>query len=496
MSVAPNIKRLVDLVDRGPEDDIFYPSASNVTVFTRDFKPYHNVVPDITEIGYKGDASWGHRITIQLNHKETGDLIQWVCVRIRPASWLGVEIESKLRGGWDYADPTSGSIWTWAASLGTIAISKVDFEIGDAVVESWTGEWMDIWSRLWLDSGRSGTWDADIFGQRPFTQIRNNINPVSTFQATEDGYVYCWIPLAFFKRPQLAFPMAAIGTTLGQDQVRIHITFRPFADVIRRKSVPRTNPCEVPMGSKIILVDKTGITPIPWEYTLPKTVPGFDDVTVLVGVVHTEEPLRSSFTKLPMELLYEPVKYMKFTLPNAIVQASATPITVNFPLTDFNGPIREICFFIRRTGVWQFNEWTNYGSLLENDFFPTFNTVLGIIQKQQPVLVSARLKVGNATWRDEAEQWWRSDYASEHRGGVRMYKGMVYGFDFGWDTEELQPSGTVNASRAPLRLDLTMLSPLPVVNTTYIPGWDVHVFGISYNWMRFVNGMAGPLFKD
>jgi hypothetical protein len=27
-------------------------------------------------------------------------------------------------------------------------------------------------------------------------------------------------------------------------------------------------------------------------------------------------------------------------------------------------------------------------------------------------------------------------------------------------------------------------------------GWDLHVFGIGLNWMRFAQGMAVPLFRD
>ena len=510
---APKINRLVDLVDRGPEDDVFYPATSNNTIFTREFRPYHNVVPDTVEIGYKGDASWGGRITVTLNHSETGDLVQWLCVRIKPASWLGPDLEAKLQNGlWDYADTTSGAIWTWAASLGTIAIQTVEFEIGDAIVETWPGEWMDIWSRMSLDAGRSGTWDSDIFAQRPFSEIRlprtgDTRDPFTTFQATEDGFVYCWIPLAFFKRPHLAFPMAAVGPAGGGSQeqpVRVHITFRPFTEVIRRQNIARTNPCESPLGTTVVLVNKSGKTPIPWSYTLPTVTPGFDDVTIMVGVVHTEERLRESLMREPLELLYEPVKYMKFTLPTPLIQTYTTnPITLSFPLTDLNGPVQEICFFMRRTGVWQFNEWTNYGALLENDFFPAFETFLGIQRTQQPILVSARLMVGNAVWRDETEKWWRTEYAAENRGGVRLYSGMVYGFSFGpspspplSSSDFLQPGGTVNASRAQIRLELTMQAPSPSDGNTYIPGWDVHVCGFSYNWMRFVKGQVGPLFKD
>jgi len=501
MSTAPNIKRLVDLVDRGPEDDLFYPSASNNTIFRREWEPYHNVVPDVVEIGYQGNAAWGGRITVNLTRKDSGDMLQWLCLRLQPRSWLGGELEAKIKSGlWDYApaaDPRADPTWMWAASLGSIAIQTVEFEIGDTLVETWPGEWMDIWSRAWMDGGRAPVWDSDIYGQLPYSTIRDPTRgPWNTVQPTEDGYVYCWLPLCFLRRPETAFPLIA----MGEQEVRVNITLRPFADVVRRRSLPRTNPCEVPLGETIVLYDKSGPTPIPWSYTLPTTVPAFEDVTVLVGVTHMEDPLRSSYMRVPVEIMYEPVSYMKFEIPPAFLSESGQSVSYNFPLKDFNGPIREICFFLRRKGVWQYNEWTNYGSLLENDFFPNFVSVLGLIPTQKSILQSAELMVGNATWQKDSEQWWRSYYALAHRGGIRLFGGMVYGYVFGaaadWSPEELQPAGTVNASRADLKLNLTMQAPAPSGGNAYVGGWDVHVFGIGMNWMRFVSGMAVPIFKD
>jgi len=503
---APNIKRLVDLVDRGPEDDVFYPSSSTNTIFYREFPPYHNVVPEIVEIGYKGSAAWGKRITINLTRKDSGDLLQWLCVRLQPQSWLG-EYENNIKSGiWGYQNPDT--TWMWAASLGTAAIALVEFEIGDTVVESWPGEWMDIWSRTWMDGGRCAGWDADMYAQISANIMRDESRPPwTTVQPTEDGYVYCWLPLSLLRRPQTAFPLIA----MGEQEVRVHVTFRPFADVVRRRTVARQSPCEVPLGETVVFLDKTGATPVPLAKVLPTTVPGFDDVTILVGVVHMEDPLRSTYLRTPMELMYETAQYSRFDLPegivqptsttiivnpdlpNSVTQVSATIITVNFPLREFNGPIREICFFMRRKGVWRFNEWTNYGALAEEDFF--ISTVYQ--PEQQPILVSAKLMVGNAVWRDETEEWWRLEYGLDHRGGVRLASGFVYGFTFGdaagWKPEDLQPAGTVNASRADMRLTLTMKAPLADQGPA---GWDVHVFGIGLNWMRFVKGLAVPLFKD
>jgi hypothetical protein len=397
-------------------------------------------------------------------------------------------MDAKLRSGlWDYQDPSGA--WTWAASLGTVAIQKVDFEIGDALIESWPGEWMDIWSRAWMDGGRSGTWDADIYAQHPFWRTRDTSRPAwTTVQPTEDGYVYCWLPLCFLRRPQSAFPLIA----MGEQEIRVHITLRPFADVVRRRIVPRKSPCEVPMGETIVVVDKTGPTPIPWTYTLPIGTPGFDDTTVLVGVVHTEDPLRGAYMRQPMELMYEPVRYARFDIPDVLTAPSPSPITLTFPLREFNGPIRELCFFLRRKDVWRFSDWTNYGSKSEEELNPNYAWWLA----QSPLLVSAQLMVGNAVWRDEAEEWWGIEYGLQHRGGVRLDSGWVYGMVLGegagWEAENLQPAGTVNASRADMKLVLTMQSPTGGTNV----GWDVHVFGVGLNWMRFVKGLAVPMFKD
>ena len=496
MTTAPNIKRFVDIVDRGPEDDLFYPASSNNTIFHREHRPYHNVVPEVVEIGYQGNAAWGQRITIALTRKDSGDLLQWICLRLQPRSWMG-EHESKILNGWDYQDPSAA--WMWASSLGTIAIQKVDFEIGDTLVESWPGEWMDVWSRAWMDGGRAAVWDSDIYGKLPPGTIRQLTRPPwTTVLPTEDGYVYCWLPLCMLRRPQTAFPLVA----MGEQEVRVHVTLRPFNEVVRRRAVPRTNPCEVPLGETVVLLDTSGPTPVPWACTLPDVIPAIEDVTVLVGVVHTEDPLRSNYMRVPMEIMYEPVRYARFDLPDAITQPSGTPITMNFPLREFNGPIREICFFLRRKGVWQFNEWTNYGALGEAEVYSplSFNTTTGQPAPQQPILVSAQLMVDNAVWRNETEQWWRIEYGLAHRGGVRLTGGFVYGFVLGeaagWTAEDLQPAGTVNTSRASMRLDLTMQAPSPIAGIPYVSGWEVHVFGVGLNWMRFVKGLAVPLFQD
>jgi len=490
------MKRLVDLVDRGVLDDEFSPTTTDETVFRRVWPHYHNTVSETTELTFQGNAAWGQRITVLLTQSNVqADMLQWLCVRFKPLTWLPGDIYSKLFSGtWGYYDPARS--WMWANSLGSIAIRQVDFLVGDTTIETIPGEFLDIWSRKWMDGGRAGIWDQDIYAHLSESQIRNTSNaPWTTLQPTEDGYVYSWLPLAFLKRPGSPFPVIACGS----QEIRVNITFRPFTEVIRMRATSRASPTDSPLGQTLAFADLTSNPPIPHDVIMPTAVPRFEDATVFAGIAHIEDPLRGRYIRDPFEMLYEPVKYMTFDIPDSVASSSSS-VLMQLRCTDFGGPIREICWFIRRKGVWGYNEWTNYGALLEDDLADSYVSAgTGIDSYQEPLMTNAIVMVDNAVFSNEAEDRYRIDYGLAHRGGARVGKGMVYGYVFGGgEPEALQPGGTINASRSTIRLDLTIQPPTGHVITTaeQVPGWVVHVFGIGLNWMRFVNGRVGPLFSN
>ena len=103
------------------------------------------------------------------------------------------------------------------------------------------------------------------------------------------------------------------------------------------------------------------------------TVPIFNDATVLAGVVHLDEPMRSKIIREPQEIMYEPITYIRYDIPDKLANvAQGTPVNMQIFLRELNGPIRELCWTIRRKDVWQFNEWTNYGVHTEQELAETF----------------------------------------------------------------------------------------------------------------------------
>jgi hypothetical protein len=48
----------------------------------------------------------------------------------------------------------------------------------------------------------------------------------------------------------------------------------------------------------------------------------------------------------------------------------------------------------------------------------------------------------------------------------------------------------------PIPVDLTTLSSPCVFDPTTIGGWEVFVYAIHYNWLRFENGICNRMFTD
>ena len=175
----------------------------------------------------------------------------------------------------------------------------------------------------------------------------------------------------------------------------------------------------------------------------------------------------------------EPLKY-------AISKTSSDTITVQLPL-EANHPLEEIIWFVRRKEASNNNEWTNYSAVLEREYNSTFNPLV-------PLLKRAVIQVNGITICDASEQYYRQLLSTHHKGGIISYKKYIYGYPFArHPSEEHQPSGSLNASRVQsLRLTLEIQSPISL----YDSSWEIKVFCIGLNWLRFENGICNKLFTD
>jgi hypothetical protein len=466
------IKTLLSLVDRTDFDEFVYPADCSGTVFQPRVEPYVQYVQESTVWPFSGRPAWGQRITFDVPWPWEADFLHWIALRLQPMSWLSPEVQRNIQNGIYYLyDPAAA--WIWANSLGTAAIALAEMEVDGVIVERFSGDWLTVWNATHHTVSEGVAWD-ELYG------IRRDPSYLD-FAPSEDGYVYCMLPFWFTKFVNTAFPLVSCS---GPMRVRFHITLRPFYDVVRRVGKPKT--CEeTPLGSSFSYRDYSYQFNKSGTYTIPSSTPGFSGADMLCGISQLDTKMRGPYFKDPHEIMMNTVTESVFAEPLKYVvnRGEGGVVTIKLPLTDCNGPLKQLLFFVRRKdAITLYNDWTAFGAVLPAEVDPMF-------APSAPLLQHAQLMVGTAVFADEDEAWWRSAGNVAMPGGIRGYGTYVYAYNFAEQPTAFAPSGSVNAGRADLWLTLTVAPPTGVE-------WSVTVFSVSTNWMRFENGLANQVFSD
>jgi len=166
-------------------------------------------------------------------------------------------------------------------------------------------------------------------------------------------------------------------------------------------------------------------------------------------------------------------------------KSTSDTIQVQLPL-ELNHPLEEIIWFVRRKATANNNEWTNYSAVTSIEYDPVFNP-------PRPLLHSASIQFNGVEIVKAEEQWFRQHIALKHKGGIAAYDNYIYGYSFSSKPGDHQPSGTVNASRLQsIRLNLEINAP----GGAYEQEWEVKVFVLSLQWLRFEGGLTNKMYTD
>jgi len=292
---------------------------------------------------------------------------------------------------------------------------------------------------------------------------------------TTDRNLYIPLPF-FFTRIKLKEALPLLAWREGS--VRIHITLRPFHECVQIISGSRTCVTDVPLGLMNTLQGGGQIRS-------SATIPQFKKISLITQAANTDGIMRQKILRQPFEILRRDVAtfYFEEPLKYATNKTSSDTITVQLPL-ELNHPMEEIIWFIRRKGTHLNNEWTNYSSVLALEYDPVFNP-------RGPLLKSASLQFNGVEIVNSDEQFFRRTISTAHKSSASAYFSYIYGYSFAKNPGQHQPSGTLNASRLQtIRLTLNVAS--PASNDL----WEVKVFVIGLQWLRFQNGMANQMFQN
>lgn len=471
---------VIDIADRDDMDDDMFPLDATQSWFTRTKeRRYLPFTPVVQEFIFKGSAEFGGKFLFELGSVNAGDLLFSVAFQIQLGHWLPDTILQGIQSGQlVYKNPNDA--WFWANSLGTSLISKAEFQLEDQVLESVDGDFANITNLLFSDINTQFGIGIDAYGRSTIPELLA-WDPSRSFPTTNQ-YITCILPFSFQRiRLRNGFPLLSCK----EGNVRVAITLRPFSECIRSASGLRTTCDETPLGKTIDFIrisDGSTIT-----VQVGSVIPQPQNVRLVTYGMMTDGKLRKALIHAPFERMYREVQTFRFDEPKKYVvnTPSSGIVRLQLPL-EINGPIEELLWIIRRKAVNVNNEWTNYSSTLESEY----NT---IFRPLQSMLVGAVLQVNGAPLIEAEGDYFRRHISKAHRGGLVAYNNFIYGYTFAEQPGRHNPTGWMNSSRSTdVRLRLDIRPPKGSEDLEF----EVLVYSIAINWIRFEGGIANRLFSS
>lgn len=501
-----DITTVLDLTDRDSQDNTYFPLDTPHSWFHRETnRTIYPSTLSVQEFPQRGPAEWGQKFSFEIGSLPAGDLLQAVLLQIQLGSWYNGDVLKKLAAGDITTDLSAhdAEYWTFMNSLGTGIIEYADFIVGDQTIERITGEFIRTFYNTYADVNTLIGISSDAIGAVPVSYLSapavlgTELNPNRPFP-TEGGTLFCVLPF-FFLRTRLSevFPLLSCQ----EGSVRVDVKLRPFDQVVRRYLGYRPN-CEATPLNQTVTFQTTTDTQEPFTTQTLDCAPQFKDFRIVTCCALTQGTVREQYIHKPLEQMVrlvqtfsfeEPLKYL-VSKPNS----NADMVDIQLPL-ELNHPVTELLWVFRRKGVLVNNEWTNFTPAIGLETNPS---------KLYPAwLEHATIRLNGMELISAEGNWFREHIGSVHKGGIVSYNSYAYGYSFARYPEEHQPSGTANMSRTtsvtlnmrvrtPIAKDLAALTPPCVFDPTTTGGWEVFVFAIHMNWLRFENGICNKLFTD
>jgi len=191
--------------------------------------------------------------------------------------------------------------------------------------------------------------------------------------------------------------------------------------------------------------------------------------------IHLDIEERRRFVTNSHEYLIEQVQYTS-SYP---IESSAQ--TVQIPM-EFNNPIRELYWIVQRDMAVNANQFFNYTNYTVGEYAASY----------QNLITTALIRIeGYDRFDIRNADYFRLVQPFQYHTVVPI-NDYVYSYSFCFRPEDIQPSGSLNASRLntiTLQLELnTMVT--PPRGTA-----NVRIYALNHNILRIVDGFGGILFR-
>ena len=444
---------LLQLVATGKQD-LFLTGNPQISFFKMVYRRHTNFATESQAMYFDGTPNFGQRITCLIPRR--GDLLGPI--------YLDVTLP--------LITDTNGNPLSYTNSVGNALIQEITFEVGEQEIDKQSGEWMEIWTQLTTSASQRDALNEMIGRIEPYN--RPDFKPGVNSQGLR-----LLIPLQFYfcKNPGLYLPLLA----LQYHPIRINITLRPLQQLFWVPPPPGSQQMWKPACQINVSCTSTIVNMMLWgEY------------------VYLDVEERRMFVSKSHEYVIEQVQY---TPPNSIT-AQQTTATIS---VEFNHPIKEFIFVVQRDEMANRNEWFNYSNLAIDEPIPSTPTydVQTYMNSNAPagrmdLISAAKLQLdGYDRFAERVPQYFRLEQPYEHHTTTPV-NSFIYNYSFALRPEDVQPTGTLNASR--IDSIVWQIQMNTVLSNPCLADWQqrgnchIVIYGHNYNVFRVINGFGGLLF--
>ena len=506
---------LLQLVAQGKQD-VFLTGNPSVTWFKFVYRRYTNFAIESQRMYFDGSPNFGQKLTCLV--PRNGDLLGPIFLKITlPQLYLA---NTYISGSTTKLQPVG-----YVNSPGHALIQEISVQIGEQEIDKQTGQWMEIWSSLTTDASQQEGF-RQMIGQKPgypLIDYHNNAFDLSGGNATLPKHVFSreagnlpidisgvaivsskikpntttgpfpksydeplmgpqtlYIPLHFWfnKNPGLYLPLLA----MQYHPIRINVTLAPLQSMFYTKDLYLAEASNANLGCN------AGISVAPAEL----------GIEMWGDYVFLDVPERRRFVSTTLEYLIEQVQYT----PPLAIPANSKSATLAL---NFNHPIKEFVWVLQRNVMTNRHEYFNWSSLgfyeieMNQITSPTITPL-----NRTDLMADAKIQLDGQDRFDARDPIFFRLVQPYQRHTTIPTDRYIYVYSIALKPEDLQPSGTLNASRIDnLVLQLGLLGQAAICasggsgsgNTSPFGDLSAYVYATNYNVLRVIDGYAGLLFS-
>jgi len=334
---------------------------------------------------------------------------------------------------------TDGTPVSYVNSIGHALIEEITLEIGEQEIDTQTGEWMELWSNMTTTTMQRQGFN-DMIGKYDDYILPQNYGPLKLY-----------IPLRFWfcRNPGQYLPLLA----LQYHPIRINLKLRKLQDLFISDQLK-------------INCDTLSVNPIK-----------ITDLRLFGDYVYLDVEERRRFVSNTHEYLIEQIQYT----PQITIPVGATSSTVRL---EFNHPIKELLWFIQRNNMISQHEYFNYSS---TSIFETGT--------RKDLMSDAILQLDGYDRFERRDAGYFRLVQPYYHHTVVPNNLFIYNYCFALRPEDLQPTGSLNASRIDSFVLQFNLVPDSTTGATPLRGNAyTRVYATNHNVLRIINGFGGILF--